>query len=113
VRIFTLLNAALTGFAVPLNEIRHTTSLFHEYPSSVVSLTPYTTSLLSAFILDRARVFRLFKPQQLTGYLGDFHPDIRQLCKRPLFMSQNSFFLLSALTALWAPDGTPSGTVSA
>jgi hypothetical protein len=85
VRIFTLLSAALTGFAVPLNEIHRTTSLFHEYPSSVASFTPYTTSLLSAFILDRARVFRLFGPQQLTGYLGDFHPDIRQLCKHPLF----------------------------
>ncbi|KAJ7321998.1 hypothetical protein DFH08DRAFT_818375 [Mycena albidolilacea] len=78
-------SAALTGFAIPLNETRRTASLFHEYPSSVVSFTPYTTSLLSAFILDRARVFRLFGPQQLTGYLGDFHPDIRQLCKHLLF----------------------------
>ncbi|KAJ7803949.1 hypothetical protein B0H14DRAFT_3486842 [Mycena olivaceomarginata] len=76
---------ACCSFFIPLNEIRRTASLFHEYPSSVGSFTPYTTSLLSAFILDRARVFRLFGPQQLTGYLGDFHPDIRQLCKRPLF----------------------------
>ncbi|KAJ7867742.1 hypothetical protein B0H14DRAFT_3588017 [Mycena olivaceomarginata] len=76
---------ARCSFFIPLNEIRRTASLFHEYPSSVGSFAPYTTSLLSAFILDRARVFRLFGPQQLTGYLGDFHPDIQQLCKHPLF----------------------------
>ncbi|KAJ7822392.1 hypothetical protein B0H14DRAFT_3731739 [Mycena olivaceomarginata] len=79
------------SYFLHLNSLYCTSTLTREYTLPLRSFAPYSTSVLSSFLLEAAKVFRPFGPQSLTGYLGDYDADViqrGQFHHRPLFTTE-------------------------